>query len=299
MRPIRFWLKHKWHVDRGRLLAALLFVTLMFSAFKASYVRHDGHRLIGWGVLAIVTAALGGMQQARLVRTFAIIGSLTFSLLGLSLSSITLSDLISRLDANISGLVEIAYSPGAWLRHQEAVMQRARATVRSGQPLPAIRGSIDALPSIQSAIIAADLELPSTVHCPRLRHLQRLIQKNFDAWFVNRSPDHILFGLETIDDRLPALSEGSLWPDLLLHYQPTLLLGRFALLKRRAIPLAGLLSAPTRRLEHIGQRIHLDGDAAFIKIDVSGVWSARAASLLFKPPQVNLRLNSVRTEKLY
>src|SRR5674476_1478812 len=49
-------------------------------------------------------------------------------------------------------------APNQWLTDQEKLQQVAMARVRAGQPLPMLDGTVDVIPSIQSAVIANGLK---------------------------------------------------------------------------------------------------------------------------------------------
>ena len=114
--------------------------------------------------------------------------------------------------------------------------------------------------------------------------------KNHESWFGQRAPDHILFGLESLDNWLPALSEGPQWPDLLLYYAPTRRLKHLAMLSHRSQPLPDILRLPTQRMIRLGEHLEFTGDPTFLAVDIRYTWFGYLLSIIFKPPEVNLRL---------
>jgi hypothetical protein len=280
------------------VLAALVIGSLFFTGFKLGFVRNDLHTMLGWGVLAAAAAAYTAFEQQHFVRSIVVaISVLACAAVYVSLSVklringlITARNNIEQL-GNFTNLIALARDPDGWLRERHRRQQQGRAALRAERPLPPIKGSVDVLPSIQSAVIAAGLDYrPRFTIQEYTTYTRALIEKNRESWFGPRAPDHILFGLDPIDNRLPALSEGPLWPDMLRNYEPTQRLPGLALLSRRAHPLADLLGAPVHRVAKLGELFDLGGDPTFLAIDIRYTWLGQLLSIVFKPPLVNLRL---------
>jgi hypothetical protein len=280
------------------LWAALVIAILGFTGFKLGFVRNDAHSMIGWGALAAASAAYTAFERQRLVRSIVIaISLLACAAVYVSLSVKHRVSEFATVRSNIeqlrsfTNLAGLAHDPHAWLREQHRRQQQGRAALRAQRPLPPIKGSVDALSSIQSAVIAAGLDYrPRFTIQDYTTYTRALIEKNRESWFGPRAPDHILFGLYTIDNRLPALSEGPLWPELLRNYEPTQRLPELALLSRRAHPLPDLLGAPIHRVAQLGRSFELAAGPTFLTIDIRYTWLGRLLSIVFKPPLVNLQL---------
>src|SRR5206468_2136717 len=71
------------------------------------------------------------------------------------------------------------------------------------------------------------------------------------------APEYLLFGVESLDDRHPALTEGPLWPDFLRFYEPTSIWGDLLVLRRRANPPADLLGPASTLTAASGEEITL------------------------------------------
>ena len=285
---------------RKSLLTVFVLGALGFTALKAGFVRHDLHSMVGWGAAALGLAAYAGLEERHRLSRFFVALSLTasamcFVALWFNVSMAprdVLESSVDHLVANFKGVVQLARNPRAWIRDRQRHMQEARDAVRAALPLPPIQGTVDVLPSIQSAVIAAGLDYrPRFTVQEYTTYTQALIEKNHASWFGPRAPDHILFGLSPIDGRLPALSEGAQWPDLLRYYEPTRYTQGLALLSHRAHPLPNLLGPATTRTARLGERFALGGEPAFLKLDIRYNWLGRLLSTLFKPPMVVLQLD--------
>jgi hypothetical protein len=296
---LREWQRAASGAARRPLLTVLVVGALGFTAFKDGFVRHDMHSLIGWDAAALAAVAYAAFEEQPLLRWLTIAASLTASAMGFvdlsfkahtgPLTAITRD--LEQLGDNLKGVAIFARDPDGWLREQRARMRQGRAAVHAALPLPPIQGSVDILPSMQSAVIAAGLDYrPRFTIQDYTTYTQALIEKNRQSWFGARAPDHILFGIVPVDNRLPALSEGPLWPDLLRFYAPARRLPTLALLDRRPHPLADLLSAPRHSSGRLNRPFALSGDPTFLTLDVRYTWLGRLLTIVFKPPPVGLRL---------
>ena len=281
------------------VLAAVVVSVLAFVGFKAGFVRHDLHSLISWGIFAIAAAAytafvvdtrpdwfLSAVSLASIVTALVLLSAGS----GFSVAFLV-RDRVQAIGASLSGLAELAADPRGWLQARETAMEQGRAVVRAAIPLPHLNGSVDVLPSMQSAVIAADLHYrPRFTVQDYITYTRALIDKNHASWFGPRAPDYILFGLEPIDGRLPALSEGPLWPDLLRYYEPVQRDWLFAVLRHRSVALPPLLRNPVSRVVRLGERFELGDDPAFLTLDIRLNGLGRLMELMFRPPKVDLHI---------
>ncbi|MHB8885620.1 MAG: hypothetical protein ACYC5H_11190 [Methylovirgula sp.] len=282
------------------MLATAVLGVFCFIGFKAGFIRHDLHSLIGWGVLALASAAYAGWENRNVLRWLAIVLSVTSAATASEVlrsqtgegAFATTRDRLQEVGNNLTSLTELALNPRGWVKAQQVAMTRGRAAVRAAMPLPKLKGSVDALPSIQSAVIAAGLDYrPRFTIQEYTTYTKALIAKNRESWFGRRSPDHILFSLDPIDGRYPNLSEGPLWPELLRFYEPTRRIDKnLVVLSRRQHPLSEILGAPITRTIHLGERFAIDPNASFLTLDIRTTWLGRFLSLMFKPPLVHLQL---------
>jgi hypothetical protein len=283
----------------GHLLIAAVLVVFGFVGFKAGFVRPPEHTDISWGVLAIAGAAYTAVMAETKLRWFiaamsavslVIAFELPQGVTGLAIPQ-TITERLQVIGFSLTQLSDLALNPWGWLRAQEANMEQGRATVRAAIPLPHLAGSVDILPSMQSGVIAAGLQYrPRFAVQDYIGYRSALINENHRSWFGPRSPDFILFALGPIDGRLPALSEGALWPDLLRYYEPFQRTDGFAVLRRRRVVSPPLLSNSVTRVVRLGDWFELGVDPIFLALDVRPNAFGMALDVLFKPPAVNLRI---------
>jgi hypothetical protein len=103
-----------------------------------------------------------------------------------------------------------------WLdRAYERSLARIRAQVR----MPQVQGSVDVYTERQSLAIAYGYRWdPRPVIQSYGAYTPALARMNADHLLGARAPDGVLFSLEAVDTRLPALADGPSWPILLSRY---------------------------------------------------------------------------------
>jgi hypothetical protein len=108
------------------------------------------------------------------------------------------------------------------------------------------------------------------------------------------SPDNILFRIEPIDGRLPALEDGLSWPALANNYAVTEVQNNFAYLRKRASPHEDFsVTELSIELHSLDEEVYLPKarEPLFAEIDITPTLVGRFISLLFKPPQLSIELH--------
>ena len=62
------------------------------------------------------------------------------------------------------------------------------------------------------------------------------------------------------------------------------------MLSHRSQPLPDILRLPTQRMIRLGEHLEFTGDPTFLAVDIRYTWFGYLLSIIFKPPEVNLRL---------
>ncbi|RZS77686.1 hypothetical protein EV217_4352 [Phyllobacterium myrsinacearum] len=282
---------------------AMLFIVLLLS-MKHGFVRHDGHSLIAWTTLIIAAGAtmfVADRPKAKIaVATVAVVALITIhtspfirSLNGNG----SIAGLPSRLSTGLDEMGELfkfASNPSKWSVTYADAQSKAMAEIAARHPLPEIRGSVDTIPSIQSRVISAGLNFTPRPSIQEYNtYSKALIEANQQFYLSEKSPDNVLFGLESIDNRLPMFSEAALWPLLFERYEPSVLSDDIAILRKRSAPLPALLGPFDTLSGRIGEPVKLpdDGSVVFGKIDISYSLVGKIIKTLFKAPEIYIRLN--------
>ncbi len=166
-------------------------------------------------------------------------------------------------------------------------------------PLPKLQGTVDVYTMSQYLALANGYRWdPRPVLQSYSAYTPALAQMNADHLTGARAPDGVLFALDTIDFRLPALADGPSWPILLSQYdvnwigkrrqpfggQPVVYLRHKPDWRRIAVARTRLLE----RMVVLGQKVELPRSDAvlFATIDVRPGIYGRLEQVLFKDPDL-------------
>jgi len=298
-----------------QVLAILFFLWL---TFKIGFVRHDLHVLGAFSALGVAVPLLGlaripGMAVGRtagalLAATVLLAGF--FPHLRLSYDPVVRYALSTSLrDAALAGPREIGRSlallagPGAWLAEHLRNHRLYLATLAANSPIQELDGTVDTVPSLQAALIAAKLPYrPRPTIEEYTSYSPPLIQRN-RAFFADADgPRFVQFQPATIDERYPAFAEGASWPIFLSHFAPRNMAGEGVLLRRRPSPIDELLTPPIGGRARMGAPLPVafGADPVFLSIDVRPTLFGRLADLVFKPPLLYLGVTPIgRPEQVF
>src|SRR5262249_5270530 len=204
-------------------------------SFKAGFVREDLHTLIAWqaaGIGAILYGLSRNWPQRGLVRC-AVLGVLVAGgamlmivapvRLGFAnpdvqhnLSNIYRDILLRSSASHWSLLGKFVRDPQAWLSQANSQKQKAWLEIRKTRPLPKLTGTVDIIPSEQTAVLASGMNYrPRPVFQEYFAYTAGLIEAN-RAYFASAdAPEWLIFSPGSIDGRYPNSADGALWPEFL------------------------------------------------------------------------------------
>jgi hypothetical protein len=236
---------------RSGLLLLLAVAAFWFMTYKAGFTRHDLHTLTAWSCLGIAGTLLAGARfaadghdsgSARLLMVAALGTALLapirlavapgFSLAGMAVQTVYDGPRDTLVDA-----ARLLTDPSGWLAEKRGLRTAALARIRDRNPLPDGLGSLDTIPSLQGALVAADLDgtaeyRPRPMFQEYSTYTAALIDANAGFLAGDDAPDTVLLAPGSIDNRYPSLAEGPLWPLLMRRYAPAGLIGPYHHLDR-------------------------------------------------------------------
>ena len=245
----------------GWTAAALVVATIayLYVVFKAGFVRHDLHAVIGWSGFAVAASAYVLLRwqpsdaKTSLIALQAIALALVVLLVprsykrGIGMEAPAFWSFIRQQPfRSADATVRLLAAPSERLRQLQAARDHAMQELRTEHPLPRLEGAVDIIPSKQSLLIAHGLDYrPRFTVQEYTTYTDVLIERNRAFFRGALAPVNLLFQPGSIDRRYPALAEGPLWPDFLRLYDPVDLVGDMLLMRRRAQAAGDLLAAPT------------------------------------------------------
>jgi len=279
---------------------------ILFLSFKEGFVRDDGHSMIAGGMLGLagwimLLARRGYVPSIVLVIALGGWAAIGAPYDGGITKMLLHGEIAAPLDLaaqNLSTPFTSAYSGSTErLKNGDALRQQydaALSRIRSGQPIPALSGTTDDYSADQSILLANGLDWdPRPLIQSYVAYTAELEQQDAAHLAGPNPPDNILFKVDPIDGRLPALEDAASWPALLNRYDITGFRNGIAFLRISPISRATSPISAEPSLSGIfslGQQLELPRNTSIVwaKIDVRPTLLGRALGLLFKPPHLNI-----------
>jgi len=285
------------HQERGIWSAVPLigFALILFTHFKAGFVRHDIHAVnallampaFGLAVWALCADALPRLR-GLMVGGLLVILCLWCSAYGI-LHRMGWSSLVDYFTSFYNGaavsLVSVS-APGELNEALVAVQANARAAVRAQDPLPAMSGTVDLYSYDQAVVLSHDLNYaPRPIFQSYTAFSDALARRNATS-LESARPANVLLDAAVIDGRYPSTDDGRSWPVLLAGYDLAGVRGRFA----HFVPAAQPRQAEMRLLAEatiaLGQEITLPPHDVPLWAEIDTEHSAAGSMLdgIFKAP---------------
>ena len=277
---------------RAPLMPLLTAIVILFVAFKAGFVRHDGHSNIAGGTLALLGLLLF-LSQGTLAAGVGLCASLAgWIVIAANYWPIdpasNWSRMVVALNDNIAAIRAAEVDPGAFRRSFEA----ARAKIADSAALPPTKGIVDLYPTAQAVLLASNREYyPRPVMQSYSAYTPELAFLNAEHLDGAHAPQTVFFSIDPIDTRYPAMEDGLSWPALLGRYRFRSYAHVYAVLDRVPTASAGTIDSPTvSGTPRFGDIVTVPQDASFIwsKMQFHPTLLGRLISALFKLPLINM-----------
>lgn len=283
-------------------LAAVLFV-----AFKAGFVRHDMHVIIARDVLLLLACLLLGWGKPRSLPGLPWLSLAAVLLGGQALE--VMYPYNDRAPLHARAVQFYQHKADALLQrlqHPDALAvryQAALAELQQRYQFPRFNGTVDIYSANQAELLASGNRWqPRPVFQSYSAYTPGLLALNRDSLLRRDAPQHIVFKIEPIDGRLPALEDGASWPLLLRLYQlHTRAANGYLYLTRRpnaetmaaapaADPMAAQPATRTRLAGQLGQALVLPaGDGPLLaSFRLHKSLYGRVLGLLYKTPPLRI-----------
>ncbi|MFG1465346.1 hypothetical protein V5F77_20905 [Xanthobacter sp. DSM 24535] len=285
-------------------LRVLFVLAVLLICFKAGFVRHDGHSFHAWAGLAVLSLLVAGSVAPAGRIAFASAVLVTGVIVGLGLAATrpvvhepAWAQAAGRLKDGVAQFgpgLDFQLAQTRFFAERAAIKQQVLAQLRAAHPLPPLEGTVDVIPNLQTRVLANGLKYqPRPTIQEYTTYTPTLIQNNRAFFEGPRAPDNLLFGLAPIDERLPALSEGALWPLFLARYEPVQALPDLVVLRKRAVPLPDLLTPIGQETVRLREKVPLPATTQpiFVTMNIRPTLLGRVMNLVFRTPPVFLELD--------
>ena len=288
---------------RYRLWRAILLCFVLFVFFKSAFVRHDGHALGGFTALLLISWLLCVEYVSRWKCFFLLCSAVVWIWVCSMYLTVTPKTLLvswyTTYTHAIKGLVQRVMTPDALPDQYNASMRELADKVA----FPYWQGGADIYSYGQIYLIASGNHWnPRPVFQSYHAYTPELAALNTAHLSGEKAPEHIVFSVEPIDGRLPALEDGPSWPLLLTDYQPDFIQNQQLFLYRRnAVPQASWQPEPVlQRTAHLNEPVAVPQfeRMVFAKLVVRPNMAGRLMNALYKnvPLQIVLQLSDGRQQ---
>lgn len=290
------WLEFRWFA----LLPTAAIFSLLFFVFKMGYVRNGSEHasssamvllLVSLGLVAVIRSEQKGLRIASLA-IFSVAGLFAGTVISHWSPGFGLVSQFAQTLRPTRLFAPVAASATGYLRDEYVhYMDRKRTETK----LPHLNGTVDLYSYDQAFLFANQLYYkPRPVIQSYSAYTPELAKINASHLRSSNTADNILFAIQPIDGRHPALEDGLSWPELLTRYEiqnGTVNQGKFLLLTRAAHPKKFWLTPLKTLNSQIGARIDLpDADRALIwaEIEIKASLIGKLAIAAYKPPILNI-----------
>jgi hypothetical protein len=271
----------------------LCILAFLFLSFKAGFVRHDVHALTASSGLVLGAMVLGNLRTIppRRLRLVLLISLVTWGYIHLQNKGSKFDyyrPLGSELLADARALRAGDWGPLAF----QDRYRLALADIRRAIPVPRLPGTMDAYPFEIAALVASgNTWSPRPVVQSYSAYTPELAALNARHLSGPKAPDHVLFGVETIDNRYPSLDDGASWPELLNRYELAGDTEKYLLLARRPAPSTGPNLTPLHsRRARLGEAVSIGPQigVTYVTVELSPTLLGKVASLAYRPTALTI-----------
>lgn len=283
------WMKHR-HWGTLPLVGA---GALLFIIFKLGYVRlHEITSAMGLLVISMLTLAVARSQGKKmtvmavvLLAASAVFASVIFhqwlpgnGLLPQLAGTFRVNNLLAPIAGVATGYLRSDY-------------EKNMALVKGENSLPAISGDVDLYSYDQTVLFAHGLRYqPRPIIQSYSTYTPKLAGMNAIWLRSDRAASNLLFAIQPVDRRFPALEDGLSWPELLTRYDlrwPAEISGRFLLLTRSAAPRQYHFTSLQNTAAGFGEPVKLPVVAnglIWAEIEIKKTFVGKWVSIFYKPP---------------
>lgn len=266
----------------------------LFVAFKAGFVRQDGHVLVSIGVLLMLSYGISLYANTIVVLITWGAAVTVWCLIAPSNFDRTPRFVWNEVSAHwgntIAGIQQRIAHPERFSEQYE----QAKANIRLDHPLPLSTGTVDLYPTELSTIFAHNLNwsgrpIPQSYSV----YETSLDNKNVAHLRSANAPETVFFSFSPIDDRLPAIEDAGSVLELLGGYTVSAIESPYLVLKKRLDERGASLDVAHQKalLGEFGKAIELDPTRpVWMQADIQPTLLGKLVAGVFRLPQLQIEL---------
>jgi hypothetical protein len=275
----------------SKLFLLALFFIFLFLSFKTGFTRHFGHAFISGTSILFAALLLPYLFKSKLIVPVIVLS--TFTTLYID-GQYTHISLINNFRSTYSSAW---YGFGKRISEAHWLSQNFALTMdflKNQIDFPLFPGTTDIYSYDQTYLIASRNHwTPRPIFQSYSVFTSELAKKNKHYLLSPHAPDHIMFKVEPIDNRMAALEDGASWPVLLKHYQPTGFDKGFLWLEKQSVENKASHSTLLQSTNyHLGEVVKLPQASSFLwaEIEMKPTILGSLATILFKPDLLYIQM---------
>ena len=273
----------------SKMVLLCIFFVFLFISFKSGFTRAFGHAFIPGTSILIAGLLLPFLFDSKKVFPVVLFSIYTWSYVDGHHTKISIhNDYVSNYASAWYGVKNRTYNKN-WLKQNFDVIT---TYLRAQASFPPLQGTTDIYSYGQAYLISSQLAWsPRPVFQSYSVFTSDVALKNKKHLLSDQGPDNIIFKVEPIDGRVPALEDGASWPVLLENYQPTQFANNFLFLRKKNT------MNKAKPIELISTENYRFGDVVtvperlnpiFVGLEIKPTIWGRLAIMLYKPSQLHI-----------
>lgn len=287
-------LRSGWREKSLVMVSACL---VLFLAWKAGFVRHDGHAIRSAATVMLLASIV---PLAGRVRFDVFSGVIAFGCaitVGLHYAPAAITQPIRALDSHIASAIHGISSRIDDPHALEHNYTKELNSIKSNARMPILPGSSDIYPwNITTLIASGNRWNPRPVFQSYSAYTYALAKLNAAHLGGRGAPDNIFFRIEPIDGRLPSLEDGPSWSMLLSRYRPRGNIDDFLILGKNSNEIEQVQANPISDGSfNLGDSVTVPSSQQgpiVATISVNKTWRGRLLSALFKVPPLWIHITT-------
>lgn len=284
------------------LLCAIFTLTL-YVAFKAGFVRHDGHAMISASMVVLAGLLLSCFNKRNNLVIF--FSFFVYLFIYSHYQNITIFSIMNNIVSTYSSTYNGFRSRVQDKQLLTKKFEEAMINIQQNVSFPNMEGTTDIYSYNQSLLIASRNKWnPRPIFQSYSAYTTALSDINKMHLLSYKSPDNIIFSVETIDGRMPTMDDGASWPIILFNYKPINYHDGFLFLNKNIKALVPILYSTPKIKCFFDNTIQVPdkSDFTFVKLDINSTFLGKVFSIFLKPTQLKIRLtlsdNSIKEYRI-
>lgn len=277
------------------------FSVFLFISFKAGFTRHDAHAVIAASSIGFAGLILNIIAKQKYSYLVIVFSMFTWFYIYTEYFAISYSSTIQLVQQNLflgfSSIKKLYNKP----EDLKSSYLNTINTIKTQSRLPVLNGTTDIYSFNQAILLSSQNKwVPRPIFQSYAAYNKKLIEINEFHLKSNRAPDNILYKIEPIDNRLPAIEEGLSWATLLGYYYIDKKESDYLLLKKKPKPTNYIYKELYSQKYKMGEIVPIpNNNLIFAEIDFKPTIVGKLLGTLYKPSFLMISIQLKDNTKVY